>query len=84
MIEVLFSHEFDSGVWTGPKPSEWGSVGQAALGELGFLDLLETQLGLKQPESISYQRKIDYLQPFAPLNRHSDFILSHSKLIRWL
>lgn len=62
MIEVLFSREFDSGVWAGPKPSEWGSVGQAALGELGFLDLLETQLGLKQPESISYQRKIDYLQ----------------------
>jgi ATP-dependent helicase/nuclease subunit B len=62
MIEVLFSREFDSGVWTGPKPSEWGVVGQVALGELGLLDLLETQLGLKQPESISYQRKIDYLQ----------------------
>lgn len=62
MIDVLFSKDFDSGVWTGPKPSEWGSVGQVALGELGLLDLLETQLGLKQPESISYQRKIDYLQ----------------------
>lgn len=62
MIEVLFSREFDSGVWTGPKPNDWGSVGQIALGELGLLDLLETQLGLKQPESISYQRKIDYLQ----------------------
>jgi len=62
MIEVLFSREFDSGVWTGPKPIEWATVGKAALGDLGLLDLLETQLGLKQPESISYQRKIDYLQ----------------------
>lgn len=62
MIEILFSREFDSGVWTGPKASEWGSVGQVALGELGLLDLFETQLGLKKPESISFQRKIDYLQ----------------------
>lgn len=62
MIEILFSKEFDSGVWNGPKTNEWGSVGQVAVGELGLLDLLETQLGLKRPESISYQRKIDYLQ----------------------
>jgi ATP-dependent helicase/nuclease subunit B len=73
MIEVLFSKEFDSGVWTGQRESGSASIGQPVLGELGLLDLLETQLGLKQPDSISSQRKIDYLKALRSANAKPRF-----------
>lgn len=78
MIEILFSPEFDSGLWTGAKPIEWGSIGKVSLGVIGLLDLLETHLGLKQPDSISYQRKIEYLRALQTDNHRSkDFIVNH-------
>jgi len=73
MIEVLFSKEFDSGVWTGPKENTSAIIGKPNLGELGLLDLLETQLGLKQPDSISYQRKIDYLKALRDVDSKTRF-----------
>lgn len=73
MIEVLFSKEFDSGVWTGLRENGSASIGQPVLGELGLLDLLETQLGLKLPDAISYQRKIEYLQALRSANSKPRF-----------
>lgn len=73
MIEVLFSREFDSGVWTGAKPTDWAIVGQVALGELGLIDLYETQLGIKQPESLSYKRKIDFLNALKSADNKNRF-----------
>jgi hypothetical protein len=73
MIQILFSLSFDKGVWRGSLVKDHAQVGLTAVGELGLLDLLETQLGLKLPETPSYQRKVDYLQALRAANSTSKF-----------
>ncbi len=73
MIEIKFSRVFDRGTWAGAKQSGSSSIGHITVGELGLLDLLETQLGIKKPESLNYQRKIDYLKALRSANEESRF-----------
>ena len=62
MIRLKFSQTFDQGVWH--RPFSTGSVGfgEAVVGELQFLDLLEVQLGLKKPEVEGVRRQLDYFE----------------------
>lgn len=73
MIEIKFSRAFDKGTWSGIRSHGAATVGNITLGELGLIDLLETQLGVKEPESLSYQRKIDYLKALRSANDGSRF-----------
>lgn len=73
MIEIKFSRAFDKGTWSGIKSNGAATIGATTLGELGLIDLLETQLGVKEPESLSFQRKIDYLKALRSANDGSRF-----------
>ena len=62
MIRLTFALGFDRGVWNGTLKPGSVSFGERAVGELGLLDLLEVQLGIKTPTVPSVNRKLDYLR----------------------
>jgi len=48
-VNIYFSTSFDKNPWPGPLQGREAVVGEAWVGPSGFLDLLETQLGLSGP-----------------------------------
>lgn len=48
-MRVFFDPDFDSGAWPGPLASRGAAAGEAWVGPLGLLGLLETAYGLRGP-----------------------------------
>lgn len=55
-MKILFDRMFDGGAWPGPLVERSAATGKAWLGELGFLGVLETMLGLGGPSPGSGER----------------------------
>lgn len=68
MINITLSLSSTIGPFTGSLAPQSGRVGYVSLGELGFIDLLETQLGLKKPEHPNFQRKLTWLRALNAAN----------------
>jgi hypothetical protein len=56
MMHLYFDPDFDGGSWPGPLRDREAVAGEAWVGSLGLLGILETQLGLRGPGTSSVQR----------------------------
>ncbi len=61
MIHLHFSPAYDSNLWCGPVQPGSGQVGERWVGEIGLLDFLEVQLGLKGPDVAPEVRRLAHL-----------------------
>ena len=62
-MQILFDQDFDNGAWPGPLGNKDTSFGEAWLGPIGFIDLLENQLGLTGKYLSNTERALRLIQP---------------------
>lgn len=55
-MKIRFDPDFDGGAWPGPLNGREAVAGEAWLGELGFVEQLETDLGLAGPVASAGER----------------------------
>ena len=62
-MHIVFDPDFDSGAWPGPLAGRDAVAGEAGVGPDGFLDQLETRLGLGGPRVSQVERIASLLAP---------------------
>ena len=89
MRRILFDSDFDGGSWPGPLVGSDAVSGEAWLGELGFLERLETVLGLAGPTPTQEERAASLVpglrarEDFWSQSAEVDPLGSAREILRW-
>jgi hypothetical protein len=72
-VHITFGLHLDAGVWPHPLHNRQAIAGHATVGPLGFLDILETHLGLTAPPSAATLRIAAFYQALHEQNSSTRF-----------